>query len=382
MRGARLLTLTGAALLGASAAPDPLAAERERLATAKRDAAAALLRAEALERSSASERDAARKARAEEAAVAERIRRAEAEIGAARARVTIVEALLARQRAMLGAKEAPIARLLAALDSLARRPAIAMIAQPGSLDDLVHVRAVLGGAVPVIRARTAALRRDLAETRRLRADAALASASLAEGRRALADQRRALAVLQARHSERALAIGRDALTQSDRAIALGESARDIVDRMALVEDRTVLEARLEVLPGPPAGPAEALPAAAPVYRLPVVGRLVTGLGELSPSGVRARGLTFETAPDAPVAAPAAGRVVFARSFRRYGTVVILDHGAGWSSTITGLARVAVRQGQPVTAGARLGTALVGEAPRVTVELRRHGRPVDLAALVG
>ena len=54
------------------------------------------------------------------------------------------------------------------------------------------------------------------------------------------------------------------------------------------------------------------------------------------TGVRARGLTLATAPGAEIVAPTAGRVIYAGRFRRYGNIVIVDHGSGWTSLIAGL----------------------------------------------
>ena len=178
---------------------------------------------------------------------------------------------------------------------------------------------------------------------------------------------------------RAAALRRRALVQSDQAIALGETARDLVDRMDQASDAAQTVRELAALPGPPA--VIAPPPATPPYRLPVAGRLLTGFGEVSADGVRARGLTFAVTPGAAVTAPAAGRVLFARAFRGYGVVAILDHGDGWRSALTGLAAASVRPGAQVAASERIGTAGPGRAPAVTVELYRRGRPVDIAALI-
>jgi septal ring factor EnvC (AmiA/AmiB activator) len=75
-------------------------------------------------------------------------------------------------------------------------------------------------------------------------------------------------------------------------------------------------------------------------------------------------------------------VVFAGPFRSFGRVAILDHGDGWTTLIAGLGALAVRTDDEVGAGAAIGRAAGGEDPRVTVELRRRGRPVDIAALLG
>ena len=115
--------------------------------------------------------------------------------------------------------------------------------------------------------------------------------------------------------------------------------------------------------------------------VPVEGRLLTGVGEISDGGVHSRGLTFAVDPRARVVAPANGRVAFAAPFRSYGNVVILDHGRGWSTVITNLETLDVARGQTVRRGQTLGRTGSGQ-PEVTVELRRQGRPVPLAQLIG
>ena len=378
-----LAVLTGA---GATAQLPSLAAQRERLVSAKRDAAAAQARAHALDKLAAAERGAADIARAKEAALAARVAASAADLATAEARAAIVDRLLADRRAELGIAQTPAARLLAALESLARRPAIATIAQPGSVDDLVHVRAVLGSALPYIRARTQAVRAQVVATRGLQRDAALAAAALRQGRATLEKDRVALAMLAAEHRRRSRALGRNAMSESDRALALGEQARDLVDRLEETGDAATTAAALVALPGPdprPLAPGSVTPAPVRgVYRLPVEGRLVTGLGEISTAGVRSRGLTFVVAPGAPVVAPTGGTVRFAKPFRGYGTIVILDHGDGWTTVVTGLAETTVAPGARVAMGDPIGLAAKGDEPTVTVELRRRGEPVDIASLAG
>ena len=364
----------------------PVPDQRQRLAAAKRDAAIASAKADNLARRAAAERDAADKARVEEAALAARVTAAEATLAAARARQAIVAGLLAEQQRTLGTAQAPVARLLAALTALARRPAVVAIAQPGSVDDLVHVRAVLGGALPVVRQKTEAVREQIARTQALQSDAGIAAAALRHSRARLESDRLALARLEAAHRRRSQALGRNAMSESDRALALGERARDLVEVLDRDGAAQVTAANLATLPGPlprPLAPGATVPPRmAGAYRLPVQGRLVTGLDEISESGIRSRGLTLEVAPGASVIAPAGGVVRYARSFRGYGVIVILDHADGWTTLITGLSRTGLGRGQAVAAGASVGVARSGEAPRITVELRRRGRPMDIAALLG
>ena len=172
---------------------------------------------------------------------------------------------------------------------------------------------------------------------------------------------------------------------------MAEKARDIADLMESMDRQAGIAAELASLSGPvlrPGIPGQSAPppsdAAAPAtirppYRLPVLGRVVTGLGEVSETGIRSRGLTFVTRPDAQVIAPASGRIQYAESFRGYGRIVIIDHGSGWTTLITGLKSVSVAVGDSVVQGSPIGRAETTE-PRITVELRRQGQPVDIAPL--
>lgn len=386
------LTLVLGAMLAlgtlARAQPPALGEQQARLRGATAASQAARARSRALEAAAANERDLAAQARAQEAAAAERIKAAEADIAAAYARIAIVDRQLNDQRTRLGERQAPILRLIAALQAMARRPAVLGLVQPGSTADMVHVRAVLGTTLPVIAARTADVRAELDRVRALRAQAQAAIAGLREGRARLEGERTALVKLEAEHRLRSRALGRDALFESDRAIALGERAREIVDQMESAGEASEVQAALAALPGPlprPPRPGETPAAAGPAgtaaYRLPVAGRIVSGLGELSETGVRARGLTLACAANAGVVAPAAGRVLYAGPFRDYGGVVILDHGKGWTSLLTGLGGLRVRVGERVVQGTPIGRARNGDSPQITVELRRRGQPMDLAQLL-
>ena len=178
-----------------------------------------------------------------------------------------------------------------------------------------------------------------------------------------------------------------ATSEADRALVYGEQAQVLERDIGPRDYQAALGARLARLPGPvprPAGAAappgvaeaEALP-----YSLPVQGRVVTGVGEISDGGVHARGLTFETAAEAAVVAPAAGRIVYAAPFRGYGQEVIIDHGRGWMTVLTDLAAADVHPGDTVARGAPIGRAGSGN-PHVTVELRRNGQPLPVAQLIG
>lgn len=381
-----LLALLALPLLASASLGD----ERAALVKARQDAAEADRRALALERDAAGAEDLAAQARARSTAVAARIQAAEAGIAAANARVAIVGAMQRAQAARLAEKQGPLIRLTAALQLMTRRPALVTLARPGSTADLVHVRALLASVMPVVRERTAGLRAEVARGRALKRSADLAATSLRDGRARLEGERLQLARLEAAERARARRFANSAMFEADRATALGEEARDLTTLMGEIEGQAGIAARLARLPGPvlrPDRPGDvAAPQASarvqrnPPYRLPVIGEVVSGLGEVSAEGVRARGLTIATAPGAIAVAPTRGRVAFAAPYRGYGRIVIIDHGEGWTTLITGLDALDVGVGEAVERGSPLGRAGTSR-PRVTVELRRAGRPIDITPLV-
>jgi septal ring factor EnvC (AmiA/AmiB activator) len=68
------------------------------------------------------------------------------------------------------------------------------------------------------------------------------------------------------------------------------------------------------------------------------------------------GIRFDVSSGAPVRAVFPGMVAFARHFKGYGNMVVVDHGRGVYSLVAGLATIHVRLNQRVTMGLRLGLA--------------------------
>lgn len=249
--------------------------------------------------------------------------KAESGLAALDARVRVQEARLAEQ-------EAPLAQLLATAQRLALRPPALALVRPAAADEMVRTRALIASLAPEIKRRTAALRRQMIATQAARARAAQALVEALD-----------------------TGLGADALAQSPRTTE-----------------------RLAALPGPD------FPAFArhePAYRLPAAGRVVVGMGERSGESVRARGLTLATPPGAAIQAPAMARIAYAGPFRGYGDIVILDHGHDWTTLLAGLELVTAATGDIVQAGAPIGH-MGRDKPRLTIELRHGGAPVDVAAM--
>ncbi|ASK89254.1 murein hydrolase activator EnvC family protein [Sphingorhabdus sp. SMR4y] len=385
------LATTGAALLSAQS-PGPSLSEQQRsLLTAREQSERARQRSEALRRQAEAASNDADRIAAEAAALAARIQSAEADIKAARTRIAIVAKLQQRQRARLAEKQGPMIRLTAALQMMTRKPTALALVEPRSLDELIYMRSILSAVMPEIERRTASLRDEVRQGEELRQQAARALASLDESQRRLRDRRQQLASLEASERIEARRFSDDAGIEQDQALALGEEARDILDLMDRIRESGAVRESLADLEGPLLRPGQGQesPADRPsregevasAYRLPVIGEVVTGLGEISDSGYRSRGLTIAVDPGAQIVAPAAGRVAYAGRYRGYGNILIIEHAAGWTSLITNMATGSVAVGDRVVQGAPVGRSGADD-PAVTIELRRNGRPIDIAALIG
>lgn len=375
MRRLLVLALIAASLAGGWA----IAQAPPTLAEAQREAATAKRRSDLIERQAQRATGEAARANAAAAALAARIEAAEADITEAQARIALVDRLGAAQRARLAERQGSLIRLTAALQTMARRPPALALVQPGSLDEVVHVRALLASSLPAIRARTAGVRAEMGRSAALRRQAREAVAQLGSSRRDLQQRRVALARFEQAQRSRSASLMQSALRESDRALAFGEEARDLAALAGTKAYQARLERQLASLPGPAPRPDTPAASARPLYYvLPVGGRLVSGTGELSDAGVHARGLTFAPGPGAPAAAPRSGRIAFAAPYRGYGQVVIIDHGGGWTTTITHLSDLVVKRGDRVSARQPLGRTGPGE---VSVELRKDGRPFPIALLL-
>jgi septal ring factor EnvC (AmiA/AmiB activator) len=114
---------------------------------------------------------------------------------------------------------------------------------------------------------------------------------------------------------------------------------------------------------------------------PVEGRVVQGFGrhrlpKYSTYTV-CNGLRFDVPGSAPVTAVFPGVVAFARYFKGYGNMVVLDHGHDVYSLVAGLGTIHVRVDQSVTMGMRLGLASPPtDGGNVYLEFRVGQKPMD------
>ena len=380
MRCLAPLLIAATPLLLAASAPVDLRrqmAEPE-LARVQAEVRAAEADLRRLERAASQVRGEAAKLAAQRQAAAAAIAASEAEISAADSQVRLAEERVARQALSLAEKQAPAAALVAGIVSMGRRPPLLSIASSSSLDEFVKVRTLLDTMLPVIRARSEGLSRGLEQSRRLHEFASAARKQLADSRRELDVRQQRFAELEEKANQQASRLGAGALGAADILVTSSESEARMLGQAQRRQAGLKLAAQLGDLPPAPApprpGPARS-PKPALAYRLPVAAPVSTGLGAVSETGIRARGITLAAFAGQAVTAPANGTIAFAGPFRRHDGVVIIDHGGGWMTLMTGV-RTGFAKGSRAKLGAPLGRAL---GP-VTVELSINGTPVSAALI--
>jgi murein hydrolase activator len=377
----------GAALVSPAGTGD-VGEVRSQLLEARRQGVAARKRAEKLEREARAATERVERTSREAAALAARIQETEAAAAAREAEVKLISEASEKLQARLAERQRPLVRLTAALQRLSRRPPALALLRPGSVRDTMHLRALLETMLPEVETRTAALREEIEKGRALERRALATVETLRRNEAELDDRRRQLAALESRQRLQSRSASGIAAREAERALALAEQAGDLGDLVEEVGRQGKLRERLAKLPGPIMRPLRPevsqvvdVRSFAPVaqglagYVLPVSGRVVTGFGETRANQRRTRGLELLTRANAQVIAPAAGRVAFAGPYRGYGRIVIIAHDAGWTTLVTGLARIDVEVGDQVLSGSPLGMA-GPVTPVIGVELRKDGDPVN------
>lgn len=296
-----------------------------------------------------------------EGAAAERAR-LNAELALAEARVEELELVLEGSRSEAESLRRGAEQLAVELEqrrAILRRhlEMVSLVGRPGPLQLLWD--AASGGdleaAVGTVSVLTTAQLRLLAEYDELQTER---NRRLAELSRTLETARVEAASLVERRQE----LERTRAQVEARLRELSRTTRSTGDRLAEMREReqalerlmSVVSSRRRVTPG------EDIRRYRGALPWPTGGRVVQEFGRhylpRYATYTVCNGLRFDVATGAPVTAVFPGIVAYARHFKGYGNMVVLDHGNDVYSLVAGLATILVRVDQRVEMGARLGLA--------------------------
>ncbi|MFC4254495.1 peptidoglycan DD-metalloendopeptidase family protein [Altererythrobacter xixiisoli] len=123
----------------------------------------------------------------------------------------------------------------------------------------------------------------------------------------------------------------------------------------------------------------------PYFRRPHDGAVLLGWRRRADGGGH-EGIDYAVNPGDMIRAAGTGTVLFAGDEpTRFGKLVIIDHGNGWTSSYGHLTRVTVKAGDAIKTGERIGIGGQGGTatrPELHFEIRRNETPVDPAPLLG
>ena len=71
-----------------------------------------------------------------------------------------------------------------------------------------------------------------------------------------------------------------------------------------------------------------------------------------------------------------GTVIFAGPFKNFGNLIIIDHGEGYTSLLSGLGENSTEVGQTILAGEPVGTMPSGAAGKLHMEIRKNNQPLN------
>ena len=113
-------------------------------------------------------------------------------------------------------------------------------------------------------------------------------------------------------------------------------------------------------------------------RIPARGRVVLRYGQSRADQGASKGISIRARGGAQVVAPYDGQVVYAGPFRRYGQILIIEHGGRYHTLLAGLDRIYAVVGQWLLAGEPVGVLGSPQSgrPELYFELRRAGQPIN------
>ncbi|WP_297490252.1 murein hydrolase activator EnvC [Acidocella sp.] len=300
-----------------------------------------------------------------QAAAAAAIRGLEEQTAQYGSQLADLQAAQAQSSQRLVAAEADLAKLLPVMQRLSTAPASTLLAAPLPPGDAVRGLALLRGVAQTI----------AAQAHMVQIENAQLTALITAGQES--QKRLVLAAAAQAQAEAAVARQIAAARAAEMAAADTQAAAITARLQAANRLDTINDAVKNLVPRA-ASPARITAGAGGA---PVAGSIVQRFGAETLAGP-ATGISYAAAPGALVTAPCAGTVMFAAPFPSYGLMVIADCGHGDSVVLAGMQQLDVAQGQHLVHGQPLGTMLrfnpakPAYQPRLYVELRQNGRPVD------
>jgi murein hydrolase activator len=282
--------------------------------------------------------------------------------------------------------------VLMALQRISRLPLEAMVAYPSGTKNVIRTAILLRAAVPKIEYQAKQLREDLVSLAKTRKMIAFRKIQLDKAGSEFKLKRATLdSLIKVKFAEHKKTVAKRYAAKK-KVAKLASRAKNLWDLFGNLEEdkrklnkiprnRSFASLRQKNLSSPDLNvPIDLKPFALARGSLlyPAAGRTSGQYGEAVRRGVTRKGLVIETRGSAQVVAPYGGKVVFVGDFRGYGQLLIIDHGDGYHTLLSGMKRIDGVMGQYLQLGEPVG--IMGNpganGPKLYVELRRNNQPIN------
>lgn len=286
-------------------------------------------------------------------------------------RLSALEKETALRAGVLNESRTRLAALTSALLELSRVPPELFFLHETSPEEHVHRTILLKSLLPRLQEETTVIAQEIANFEELQNQTASQKKLLKAAQQNLEWQRHNLDQLVQTRQGYLQKTAEEKAALTKQLEGLSAEARDLRQLMEKVSNpswsRTVGK-----------GVSGKAPSLKSGLRRPVAGQIIRDFGEKDDFGVTSEGVTFLAGAGSPIVAPQSGRVVFAGPFKGYGKIVILQHGSGLHSFLSGFSRIDAEMGQNIEAGEPLGVLPAkGEGkPELYFEWRKGSDPVD------
>ena len=288
--------------------------------------------------------------------------------------------------------KAAMTQVLAALQRIESNPPPALAVQPNDASDAARVGLLMASLNTQLGERVKVLRISIDDLDRLRGEIETKQSELDATRQSVQSRQKNLRTRIAEKNKLERSLSADygeAQAKREALAAEAQSLQELINRLEY-SSRDIIP-RIKPDPNAPATQANSRPpqnqttqpvtfGAGAIRFSTSKGRLyspVTGTLKKKYSAAHP-GISVETAGNAEVFAPAAGRVDFAGAFKNYGNVVIINVSDGYFVLLTGLGQLHVQGNSNVSAGDSVALMPVNSSSRekLYIEVRKNGSTVD------
>ncbi|HBO49630.1 MAG TPA: hypothetical protein DD619_02415 [Alphaproteobacteria bacterium] len=337
-------------------------------------------------------------------AAAKKIQNGEDELRKKQDELAVLQKHLSESEEKFNSENDMLIETLAALQNLALRPSEAVLVQPLSPVEVMRSSILLRGSVHALESRASSIRQSIEDISNQKKQIAARLQDLEKDNKKLAQQQDDMKKLSQQKSAMYSQISsksEEAKKKADMLASQAHNLRDLLEKLEKQKEinrRQMAEkARLareqaadklrrenhgleasyaENNTAAPETPATGFSKAKGRLSRPARGPLVTAFHSELSKGVVSNGIDIKTAAKAQVIAPFDGTVIYAGPFKNFANLVIIDHGEGYTSLLSGLGETDTEVGQMLLAGEPVGTMPADANSKLHMEIRKNNHPVD------